>query len=23
IQLNQSAGVGNRMANTLSIRVAD
>jgi len=23
VQLNQSAGVGNRMANTLSIRVAD
>lgn len=23
IQVNQSAGVGNRMANTLSIRVAD
>ncbi|MCY1178177.1 hypothetical protein D9M73_185170 [compost metagenome] len=23
IQLNQSAGVGNRMANTLSVRVAD
>ncbi|PPA00574.1 adhesin, partial [Pseudomonas sp. MWU12-2312b] len=23
IQLNQSAGVGNRMANTFSVRVAD
>ncbi len=23
VQLNQSAGVGNRMANTLSVRVAD